>query len=253
MECGSRGRIPATPLSHTKKCSNHSKRRRRSRSDLCRRTPKLGFAGLRGRQGLVFVRGMKLSVKVDVLKYWTIRLLVSAAGLATACDAKSTLEAVIVRTPHDIIETGCGGVEATELWVFSPDTKQREFILKGRGDPDATKTIANISSPIFSFDEKSIYFVSAAWAVSDSIQKVDLKTKQVEFVIDGNSVEIIPQGACKGMLLIDRSLIKYDTNGNSLGRDMYLWLVSAEGKLVREIGRTDCKEAVAFRAEHLKK
>ena len=167
--------------------------------------------------------------------------------------AKPVMEAIVMPTPHILVGTGCGDIEATELWLIDRETGQREFVLRGREDADLKKTIADIAGPVFSLDRKSIYFVSAAWATSGSIQRVDLNTKQVVFVIDGNSVDIITDGIYKGMLLVDRALIKFDKNGESLGRDSYLWLVSADGKPVREIGQTDEADAVKFRAEQLKK
>ena len=193
-------------------------------------------------------------VSVSEMKKHAILLLMLCAAWASSCKREgSQLEAYVVPTPDVMVGTGCGDLQATELWVLNRETKQREFVLRGRGDADIEKIIADISDPVFSLDWKSIYFASAAWAVSGSIQKVDLKTKQVVFIIDGNSVDMIPRGKHKGMLLVDRALIKFGKAGESLGRDSYLWLVSANGKPLFEIGLSGGPEDIKFRAEHLRK
>ena len=133
------------------------------------------------------------------------------------------------------------------------ETKRCELVLRGRYDDDLMKTIACINHPVFSLDQKSIYYVSAAFATSGAIHRVDLKTKEDVFVIDGGSVDVIPDGKYKGLLLVDRALIKFDQNGETMGRNDYLWLVFADGKPFFEIGQSEGADAVRFRAENLKK
>lgn len=146
----------------------------------------------------------------------------------------SILTAFVKRTPDTLISTGSGECEATELWV--ENGKTRELLVRGRADDDITKTIAEISDPKFDPEMRTLYFVSAAWATSGSIQKVDLKSKKISYLIDGNGVEVIFSGPNKGRLIVDRALIKHDENGESTGRNSYLWLVSPEGKPMYEIG-----------------
>lgn len=164
-------------------------------------------------------------------------------------DAKSI--AFVRDTPGVLVGAGSGDQNATELWLVNVDTKQAVLLAEGKEDPQIEKTLAGFRSPCFSPDGRSIYFISAAWATSDAIQKISLDTKRVRFMTDGIALEVIPKGEYGGFLLVERALIKFDKNGDSLGRDVYLWLVSPDGKPVREIGQAESKAASDFREEHL--
>jgi len=165
-------------------------------------------------------------------------------------DGKSI--AFVRDTPSVLVSAGAGDVNATELWLVNIDTKKADLLIKGKDDPQIERTLAGFESPRFSPDSSSIYFISAAWATSSSIQKISLYTKKVRFMIDGVSLEVIPKGKYSGFLLVDRALIKFDKNGESLGRDVYLWLVSPDGKPIKEIGQAEGKAASDFRKIHLK-
>jgi dipeptidyl aminopeptidase/acylaminoacyl peptidase len=155
-------------------------------------------------------------------------------------------------TPDRTVSTGAGDVAAGELWLATVATGKAELLAQGKEDPAIEKTLAGFESPCFSPDSRFVYFMSAAWATSGSIQKLSLETKQVRFMTDGNSLAVIPSGKYQGHLLVDRAVIKFDNKGESLGRDLYLWLVSPEGKLLREIGQSEGKAASRFRKENLK-
>jgi hypothetical protein len=71
-------------------------------------------------------------------------------------------------------------------------------------------------------------------------------------VTDGITLEVVPKGKYRGFLLVDRALMKFDKNGDSLGRDVYLWLVSPDGKPIKEIGHAAGKAASNFRGKYLK-
>ena len=161
------------------------------------------------------------------------RLLIFLAFVAIAHAADSDFEIFIKDTPGTMIETGWDDCEARELWLLNKKTHSSELLVKDRSDRDLSKTIAGIRSPVFSPDRKSIYFCSAAWATSGSIQNVDIASKKVRFVIDGGSVEVIEQGLYAGQLLVIRYLIE------DHGRDSYLWLVSSEGTPIIQIGQID--------------
>jgi hypothetical protein len=165
-------------------------------------------------------------------------------------DGKSI--AFVRDTQGVLVDAGAGDVNATELWLLNLDTKQAELLIKGKDDPQVEKILAGFDSPRFSPDSRFIYFKSAAWVTSDSIQKISLDTKEVRFMIDGVTLEVIPKGKYSGFLLVDRALIKFDKNGDSLGRDVYLWLVSPDGKPIKEIGQAEDKAASNFRKKYLK-
>ena len=162
-------------------------------------------------------------------------------------DGKSV---VFVRdTPGRIVATGSGEVDATELWLVYVDTKKAELLLEGKSAPQAKNMLANFDSPQFSQDGRYVYFKSDAWATSDSIQRISVASRKVRFVIDGVNFKMIPHGRYGGFLLVERALIKFDKNGGSLGRDVYLWLVSPEGKPMREIGQAEGEAAASFKKE----
>jgi len=194
---------------------------------------------------------MKISAKAAFACLILVLFVVMALFLWPQSGAK--LEAYVVPTPNVMIDTGRGECQATELWVLNCETKQRELVLRGRYDDDLKKTIAAIYGPVFSLDQKSIYYVSSTFTTSGAIWRVDLKTKKNVYLIDGDTVNVIPDGKYKGMLLVDRSFIKSDRNGETMGRSDYLWLVFADGKPSFEIGKSEGADAVRFRAEHLRK
>lgn len=175
-----------------------------------------------------------------------IRHLAPAFAIVLIGCAEESTHVRVEETPGIMVATGTGDVEATELWV---DRENRSTCLvQGHDAADPKDIIAGITSPLISPDGKDVYFVSEAWATSGSVQKVDIETKKVTFIIDGNSVGIIRSGENKVMLLVERALIKTDAAGESLGRDIYLWLVSPDGTSRREIGPTDDEVAQKFRA-----
>jgi hypothetical protein len=128
---------------------------------------------------------------------------------------------------------------------------QPVLLVRGRANADITKTIADIRDPCFSLNGKLVYFVSAAWATSGSIQCVDVRTGKVRFISDGNSVEVIRRGPDAGKLLVSRSLINLDKNGESLGRDSYAWLVSGGGRPIAEIGLDGSQRVEEFRRTYV--
>lgn len=153
----------------------------------------------------------------------------------------------VVGTPGAVVQCGSGDCEATELWIRDQRTGERRLLVRGHNAATMENVIGDITSPVMSEDGETVYFLSAAWAVSGALHCVDVRTKKERFMIDANSIEVVRTGPYRGCLLVDRHLIKYDDKGESLGRDSYLWLVSADGKPIREIGRSDDSAATLFR------
>ena len=153
-------------------------------------------------------------------------------------------------TPGVQVSTGSGDVAASELWLVDVRTKKAERLLRGRADKDIKKTLAAFSVPCFSLDNRALYFVSAAWATSGSVQRLDLRTRRVQFLVDGDDISVIRRGPDRGALLVERALIKQDKRGESLGRGQYVWVVSPTGKPLRELGPAESKAVAAFRAKY---
>jgi len=161
-----------------------------------------------------------------------------------SADGKSI---VFVRdTPGELVDAAAGRINATELWLMNISTRKADLLIKGKDDPDRKRTLAGFHHPIFSPDNHSVYFISEAWVVSGAIHKILLNTKEVDFLIDGASFGVISVGRYSGYVLVHRNLVKFDKNGDSLGRDSYLFLVSPDGKPVKEIGQSDSKAAREF-------
>jgi len=156
------------------------------------------------------------------------------------CLSHNNWQVVFVRdTPGVTISTGSGDCNATELLLMDVVTGKTEVLAKGKADDDVKKVLAGMSGPCFSPDDKSVYFNSAAWAVSNSVQQVVIATKEIRFITDGNSVLVVPKGKHAGKLLISRALIKTDKHGESLGRGSYLWIFSPNGKDGKEVKSTE--------------
>jgi hypothetical protein len=153
-------------------------------------------------------------------------------------------------TPGILVNTGAGEVPATELWRVHVKTKKAEGLLRGKENADIKKTLAGFSAPCFSPDGRTLYFLSAAWATSNSVQKLDLQTRRVQFVIDGDDIQVIARGPSRGMLLVERALIKLDKQGESLGRGHFVWIVAPGGKAIKELGPADSRPVEAFKKRY---
>jgi Tol biopolymer transport system component len=140
----------------------------------------------------------------------------------------SSLVAFVRSTPHKLILTGTDSTEATELWVAHRDGSAARRLVGGQASADMRFVLAGITSPAFSPDGRSLYFLSAAWVTSAAVHAVDIKTGRTRYIAPGNGLEVIPRGNYAGCLLVPqlRHLIadgSYD----------WVWLLRADGK---EIG-----------------
>ncbi len=152
---------------------------------------------------------------------------------------------VFVRgTPGRTIETGAGSVEAKEIWVADSKGGRPVRIVRGEGSQDPRKVLAGFRAPQFSPDGRLIYFLSHAYATSDAVHRVDVNTRKVSFVCDGNTLEVVRKGEHRGHLIVLRH--RYTAQGSS---DEY-WLMDPHGKEVRRIGGE--KEQERFKKKHLR-
>ncbi|GAB6140505.1 hypothetical protein JCM14076_12340 [Methylosoma difficile] len=177
-----------------------------------------------------------------------VQVTTSGQDYAPSLSQNGKLIAFVRDTLNLFVSTGSGDVSATELWLLNLETQKADLLVRGKEDAQIEKTLAGFESPRFSPDNRSIYFISAAWATSGSIQKIELDTKKIQFLTDGVTLEVISnKGEYNGFLLVDKALIKLDKDGDSLGRDLYLWLISPNGNPLKEIGQGESKEALEFR------
>lgn len=136
------------------------------------------------------------------------------------------------------LESAAGEVDANEIWWMDTAGGKPRQLVKSAGSDDPKKFLGALQAPQFSPDGKTVYFMSAAWATSGSVHKVDVASGKTAFITDGNTLEVIPRGEHQGKLIVQKH--KYFLGGGTYD---WLWLVDAEGKEVGPIG----EDAEAFK------
>lgn len=129
------------------------------------------------------------------------------------------------------LESAAGEVEANELWWISTAGGKPRQLVKSAGSDDPKKFLGGLQAPQFSPDGKTVFFMSAAWATSSSVHKVDVASGKTSFVTDGNTLEVIPSGEHQGKLIVQKH--KYFLAGGTYD---WFWLVDPDGKEVGPIG-----------------
>jgi hypothetical protein len=144
---------------------------------------------------------------------------------------------VFVRgTENEPIDAGVSGADADELWVMDINSKKAETVLRPRAASNMAEVIAGISVPQFSQDSKSIYFLTAAWATSGAVHRLDLPTKEERFVAAGNRVKVIRTGEYDGFLRVNQK--RYYKGGGTYWCD---YVLTPDGKEVKVI-EDSCEE-----------
>lgn len=141
-----------------------------------------------------------------------------------------------VKSTSKIVSTGAGDVPASEIWVGDSASKIETAYVKA-GDKVATKQalgeleIGDASDLKFSPDSKHLYFLCGAYAVSGAVIDLDLTTRKMKYVVDGNSLAIIAKGKWKGNLAVSRHKYRgeegaYDWEwvvNPATGKELGLW------------------------------
>lgn len=147
--------------------------------------------------------------------------------------AQAPLTLVVKNTGKPDIDTGSGGGENNELWLKNTRTGEKKLLVSCRDSEDMEKVIAGINNPQFSPDLDKVYFQSSAWAVSEAIHVVDLKTGQERYLCPGNGMKVIPSGQYRGDLIVEKH--KYYGPPNYGSYDHY-YIVDTNGKELRDLG-----------------
>jgi Tol biopolymer transport system component len=138
---------------------------------------------------------------------------------------------VFVRQGSSKLESAAGEVEANELWwIDTAGAKPRRLVRSAESD-EPKKFLGGLQAPQFAPDGKSVFFLSAAWAASGAIHKVDVATGKVQFVAAGNSLEVIPRGEHRGRLIAQQH--NYFLGGGSYD---WFWVLEPDGRQVGPIG-----------------
>lgn len=141
----------------------------------------------------------------------------------------------IRNTSNSQINTGLGEVENNELFVIFPDGTEEKIVSSVQTENIKT-TIGGINNPTFSIDSTKVFFLSSGFVTSDIVYSVDLRTKAVIFVTDGNSLSVITTGKYRGKLLVSKH--KYHGAPNYGSYDHY-FIVSENGREIRDVGENE--------------
>jgi hypothetical protein len=154
------------------------------------------------------------------------------AQAATSADGRQTVF-VLTRPGHS---------PHTELWWRPGPGLPPQRLLQERPHTDLKRALIGFNNPVFAPDGRSVYVMTQAWATSNAIHRVDLRSGRIHYVAAGNSVQVVPGGRWAGHLVVMKH--KYAPGGGAL--DHY-WLLSPSGRELRKIGASDA-QAAAFMA-----
>ena len=121
-----------------------------------------------------------------------------------------------------------------EIWLSDISGKEVRRLLATHHDESPEKTLTQFNNWIFSADGKQLYFLTAAWAVSNALHVLDLATGKEHFITDANDVLVIGKGKYANHLVVSKH--KYFKGG---GSSDYYWLVTPEGREIKKVGEDD--------------
>lgn len=119
------------------------------------------------------------------------------------------------------------------LYRIAVDGSEETHLLTGRPDTVPERSLSMLSSPAFSPDGRTVYFMAAGWATSGAVHALDLATGRSRFVAPGNELRVVPAGEYAGHLVVQQH--RYFLGGGAY--DWY-WLLTPEGEEVGAIGET---------------
>lgn len=127
----------------------------------------------------------------------------------------------------------CGEVEVTDLYAADMSKSGKpSLILRGsrKLEGDTRKTDVGILFPQFSYYGSKIYYMCAYAGTSNAIKSIDLNSRKIEFLTDGNSLRMIYDEKYRDHFISERH--KYD--GENGARDVYC-LMGPDGREIKEI------------------
>jgi Tol biopolymer transport system component len=123
----------------------------------------------------------------------------------------------------------------TELWLMDVTGQNARALVQTHEQEqkheDIKQSLRELNNPLFSLDGKSVYFLSAAWAVSNAVHLLDLASNKQRFVTDGNSLQLVPAGKYRGYPIVSQH--RYHKHGGSYEA---FWLISPKGKAIKYLG-----------------
>jgi hypothetical protein len=139
---------------------------------------------------------------------------------------------IVKRTGKKPISTGIGDAENNAIWIKYTNGKE-VLIVSSKEAKDMKYVIGGIHNVQLSVDGQKIYFMSQAWAVSDSIHVVEIKTKREKYICPGNYLKVIKKGPYKGKLIVLQH--RYNDAPNYGSYDHY-YIVNNDGKEIKALG-----------------
>ncbi len=112
------------------------------------------------------------------------------------------------------------------------DATSGNLLVAPRPSDEPKENLTGFSHVSPSPDGRALYFQTHAWATSDAAHKVDLSTRKISFVTDGEIPCVLRAGKWSGDLVVDQH--RYYPQGGSHDD---LWLYEPSGRqvgLVRE-------------------
>lgn len=137
-------------------------------------------------------------------------------------------------------EDGC--FKRNEIWIKNNDTGEEKLLVRSgdvsgysfaNSDAFPFSSIANLLSPVFSLDNKKVYFMSSAWVTSGAILWADVSDGKLHFVSDGMSLEVIDAGLYKGNLRVSKH--KYYGPPN-YGSYNHYYIITDSGREIKDLG-----------------
>jgi hypothetical protein len=129
------------------------------------------------------------------------------------------------------VESAMGEVEANEIWWMEATGGKARRLVKSVASNEPKRSLGALQSPQFSPDGKTVFFLSAAWATSGAVHKVDVATGKEQFVASGNSLEVVPRGQYRGRLIVQQH--KYFLGGGTYD---WFWLLEPDGRDIDPLG-----------------
>lgn len=141
-----------------------------------------------------------------------------------------------VRQTGNMGEYEYEGVEQLAIMQVDLNSLQEEKLTDTIHYQDwgTTSGIYQVTGFTLSQDGRYIFFIAQKWSTSGVLVKLDTQTKKMTELSHGDNFEVLKDGQFKGHIIVTRSSIK--TNA---GRQWSNWLMSIDGKPIKEIGDDD--------------
>jgi dipeptidyl aminopeptidase/acylaminoacyl peptidase len=121
--------------------------------------------------------------------------------------------AFVRSTPDVTVSTGSGPAEAREIWIADTADLSPTRLLTGYSAGDVRDLVAGIRHLQFSPDGRYLFFLSAAWATSDALHRIDLSTREERFITSANRYAVLESGEFAESLLVNKH--RYRSSGGS--------------------------------------